>query len=64
MLKLETLMALIIDFIRALLVEVVSDRVRSIRPPRRLRGMKDVRRYFQCTTRRRLLNRISTEVRR
>jgi hypothetical protein len=64
MLKLETLMVLIADFIRTLLIEVVSDRVRGLRLTRQLRGMKDVRRHIHRTTRHRLLNRISTEVRR
>ena len=64
MLKLETLIALIVDFIRTLLIEAVSSRVRSLRPRRRLRGMKDVRRHLHCATRRRLLHRLSPEVRR
>ena len=64
MFKLETLIALIADFIRTLLIEVVSNRVRGLRPPRRLLGMKDVRRHVQRATRRRLFHRIFTEVRR
>jgi hypothetical protein len=64
MFKLETLIALIVDFIRTLLIEAASDRVRGLRPRRRLRGMKDVRRHVHRATRRRLLHRLSPEVRR
>ncbi len=60
----ETLMALIIDFIRTLLIEAVSDRVRGLHPAPRLRGMKEVRHYVHRITRSRLLNRISTGARR
>jgi hypothetical protein len=62
MFKLEIFIAFIVDLSRTLLIEVVSDRVRSLRFCPRLRGMKEVRRHIHCTTRRRLLNRISTEV--
>ena len=64
MFKLETLISLIVDFIRTLLIEEVSDRVRSFRPRRRLRGMKDVHRHVHHETRQRLFNRLSTETRR
>ena len=64
MFKLETLLALCIDFVRTLFTEAVSDRVRNLRLPRRLRGMEDVRRHLHRSTRRRLLNRLSTRVRR
>jgi hypothetical protein len=64
MFKLEPLIALIVDFIRTLLIEVVSDRVHGLRFRPRLRGMKDVRHHLHRTTRRRLLNRLSTDLRR
>ena len=64
MFKLEVFFTFIADLVRTLLIEVLSDRVRGLRLPNRLRGMKDVRRHIHCSNRRRLLNRISTEVRR
>ena len=64
MFKLEPLIALMVDFIRTLLIEVVSDRVSGLRTRGRMRGMKDVRRRLHRTTRRRLLHRLSPKVRR
>lgn len=61
--RIETFIAIVADLIRTLLIEVVSDRVRGLRIPRRLRGMKDVRRHLHRKTRRRLFNRLSTETR-
>jgi hypothetical protein len=63
MFKLEVLIAIIIDLIRTVLIEAASDRVRRLKLPRRLRGMRDVRRYVHRKTRERLLNRLSTEIR-
>jgi len=60
MLKTGTIIALIADFLRALLIEALSDRVRGLRLPHRLDGMGDVRRHVQRRTRRRLFNRLST----
>jgi hypothetical protein len=60
----EMLFELIAELARTLLIEEVSDRVRSFRPRRRLRGMKDVHRHLRHETRRRLFNRLSTETRR
>ena len=64
MFKLEIFIAFIVDFARTLLIEVVSDRVHGLRFRPRLRGMKDVHRHVHHTTRRRLLNRLSTDLRR
>jgi hypothetical protein len=64
MLKLEMFITFIVDLIRTLLTEVVSNRVRGLRLRPRLRGMKEVRRHVHQANRRRLLNRISTELRR
>ena len=60
----EMLFELIAEFVRTLLIEEVSDRVRSFRPRRRLRGMKGVHRHLHHETRRRLFNHLSTETRR
>ena len=57
----ETFIALLTELLRALLIEVVSDCVREIRLPRRLRGMEDVYRHIHLQTRRRLFNRLSTD---
>ena len=64
MFNLEIFITFIADFVRTLLTEVVSDRVRGLRLRPRLRGMKQVRGHVHRTTRRRLLDRISTELRR
>lgn len=50
----------IVDLIRTLLLEEMSERVRNLKPPRRLHGMAEVRRHVHRATRRRLLNRLST----
>ncbi len=60
----EILVELIIEMVRTLLVEEASDRVLAMRPCRRLRGMNDVHRHVRAATRRRLLKRLSTEMRR
>jgi hypothetical protein len=60
MFKLETIVALLAELLRSLLVEAVSGRVREMRFPHRLHGMKDVRRHVHWRTRRKLFNRLST----
>ena len=64
MFKLEIFITFIADLVRTLLSEVVSDHIRGVRLRPRLRGMKEVRGHVHRTNRRRLLNRISTELRR
>lgn len=56
------LFELIVEMIRTLLVEVVSDGVRAMWPRQRLRGMHDVNRHLRIRTRERLLKRLSTEL--
>ena len=56
------LFELIVEMIRTLLVEAVSDRVRAVWPHRRLRGMHDVNLHLRSRTRKRLLKRLSTEL--
>ena len=58
---LEIIVELIIETGRTLLVEELSERIRRVRI-RRLKGMTAVRRHIQRATRRRLLNRLSTEL--
>ena len=62
--NLEVLFTFVSDLIRTLLIEVVSDRVRGLRKPKRMQGMKEVRRHVHRCNRRRLLNQISTALRR
>ncbi len=51
----------IIDMMRTLLIEGISDRVRVVAGRPRLRGMKDVHRHVHSRVRRRLFNRLSTD---
>lgn len=64
MVKLEQLIDLVIELLRALCVEVLSEHVRKLTetfPLRnRPRGMAAIRRHVHRRCRRRLLNRIST----
>ena len=57
----DSLIELIASVIRTLLIEELVERVRKVRPDRRLHGMSAVRRQVQHANRRRLLNRLSTE---
>jgi hypothetical protein len=69
---LDPLVELMIELVRTLLVEEVSDRVLeevsdrvlAVWPRRRLRGMNDVHRHVRAATRRRLLKKLSTEMKR
>jgi hypothetical protein len=56
------LAAIIVDFVRSLLIEAASGRVRDFKVPRRARGMNHIRRRIHRKTLRRLLNRLSTEI--
>ncbi len=56
------LFELIVEMIRTLLVEAVSERVRAVWLRRGLRGMRDVHRHLHFATRKRLLQRLSTEL--
>jgi len=64
MFKLETFIAALFEFLRTLLIEVLSDRVRTLHRRGPLRGMNEVRRRVHRDTRERLINRVSTQVRR
>jgi hypothetical protein len=57
----DSLVELIAAVIRTLLIEELVERVRKLRPERRLKGMSAVHRHVQHANRRRLLNRLSTE---
>jgi hypothetical protein len=59
---LDALIELATELIRTLLIEEVSERVRRLRPQPRVRGLAGVRRHVHQATRRRLLNRLSTEL--
>jgi hypothetical protein len=59
----QMLFELVCEVIRTLLVEGVSDRVRTLRARPRLQGMKAVHRHVHSVTRERLLQRLSTEIR-
>jgi hypothetical protein len=56
----EIIVELIIEIGRTVFVEELSERVRRVRM-RRPKGMASVRRHIHQATRRRLLNRLSTE---
>jgi hypothetical protein len=60
---LEILIEFIIETSRTVFIERLSERVRRVRI-RRLKGMAQVRRHVHHANRLRLLNRISTELRR
>lgn len=60
--RIDILIAIVGELLKTLLVEVVSEHVRTLRRPRRLRGMKEVRKHVHHRTRRHLLNRLSTEI--
>ena len=62
MFKIEPFISIVAEFLRTLLIDGASERVRGAKFPRRLRGMKDVRRHLHRRTRKRLLNRLSTEI--
>ena len=51
-----------VELIRSLLVEGVVERAQKLRLRPRLRGIRDVRRHVHFVTRKRLLNRLSTEL--
>lgn len=57
----DTLIELIANVVRTLLIEELVERVRKLRPEGQVRGMSAVRRHVQRVNRRRLLNRLSTE---
>ena len=57
----DSLIELIVAMIRTLLIEEFVERVRKLRPERRVNGMSAVRRHVQHANRSRLLNRLSTE---
>lgn len=60
----EIIIECAVEVIRTLLVEEVSDHVRSlvskIRPGRELRGLDSVKRHIRRSCRQRLFNRLST----
>jgi hypothetical protein len=58
----EIVFQLIVEIVRAALVEELSERVRRIRI-RRLNGIEEVRRHIYRRTSRQLLDRLSTEFR-
>lgn len=60
MIKFDLVFDIAVEFLRSLLIEVVSQHVRNASLPRKLRGMNEVRRHVHRTTQRRLLNRLST----
>jgi hypothetical protein len=64
MFKSGDILSLLFDLLRTFLIEVLSDRVRRVRIRAKLTGMENVRRYVHRETRRRLLNRLSTEAKR
>jgi hypothetical protein len=59
---LEILIQLLIEVGRTAIVEELSERFRHVHI-RRLKGIGDVKRHIHHRTRRRLLNRLSTETR-
>jgi hypothetical protein len=56
----ESLIEILVELIRSLLIDGLFDRVRKLRPSPRLRGLGDVRRHVHRANRERLLNRLST----
>jgi hypothetical protein len=64
MFKLKVVFEFMAELMRTLLVgesaERARSRARSLRMPRRLRGMKQVRRHVHFQCRRRLLDKLST----
>ena len=64
MLRLEALLKILIELVRALLLDELSGRVhlvlKRLRLRRRLRGLHEVRRHLQRGCRRRILDRLST----
>ena len=64
MLKLNAVFEFIAELMRTLLADESAERVRtkaqSLRMPRRLRGMKQVRRHIHRQCRRRLFDKLST----
>ena len=57
----DSLIEILIELIRSLLIDGLVDRVRKLRPPPRLRGIGAVRGHVHRANRDRLLNRLSTE---
>jgi hypothetical protein len=64
MLKLDSLIELVAELVRVLIVEEISELVRKqaggVRLRRQPRGMPGIHRHIHHTCRRRLLNRLST----
>ena len=57
----DSIIEIIVELIRGLFLEGLVDRVRRLRPRRKLRGIRDVHRHVHLANRERLLNRLFTE---
>jgi hypothetical protein len=60
MFRLSVLFDFMAELVRTLLVGESVERARSLRVPRRLRGMTEVRRHIHRQCRRRLFDKLST----
>ena len=60
MFKLGILFEFMTELVRTLLVGESVERARSLRVPRRLHGMTEIRRYIHRQCRRRLFDKLST----
>src|SRR5262245_28005522 len=67
MLQLEHIIGVLAELVRAVLVDVLSERVRKladrVKLRRRMCGMADIRQHLNYRSRARLLHRISTKTR-
>lgn len=57
----DTLIEIVVELIRSLVIEGLIERARNLLFKPRPRGIADVRRHVHRTTRNQLLNRLSTE---
>jgi len=58
----DIVLQLVVELIRSLLIEGLVERARGVRFPRGPRGIEEVRRHVHRGIRKRLLNRLSTEL--